>query len=207
MRKVLLISSIALIAISVTSLSAFANVEQSVSKSNTTSHKFHAQITSLVEYETCIPDSAWIRPTVAQQAEKFRQLPQLRRLGFKQSRYWRNNIFLISRYGLADIGNVITQSGLWTNQEEIFNCYKSYNVKRINSKEEAVVWLLGHTVVSMNWQNNQYVMVVKPAQRGVQLVKFNRIDNLNLAPLNIKLQNRQKSVFLDGGTNETANLP
>jgi len=168
----------------------------------------NAQTNLTIQYQSCSLDSAWVRPSATEQVSKLSQFGN--RYGDSKTlignRYWTDNVFLLSAYGLSGLRDVYYLSGLWTSKSDISRCYDSFNVKEVNQGKSAIAWLLEHRIVELNWQDNEYVMTVEPTQSGVQFIQFNRLDGLNFPPLRVKLKNNQQFNTLTGGAYATAKI-
>jgi len=168
----------------------------------------NAQTNLTVQYQSCSVDSSWVRPSAVEQVSKLSQFGN--RYGdsktLTRNRYWTDNVFLLSAYGLSGLRDVYYLSGLWTSKSDIFRCYDSFNVKEVNQGKSAIVWLLEHRIAELNWQDNEYVMTIEPTQSGVQFIQFNRLDGLNFPPLRVKLKNNQQLNTLTGGAYATAKI-
>lgn len=167
-----------------------------------------AQTNLSVQYQSCSLDLSWVRPSAVEQVSKLSQFGN--RYGdsktLTKNRYWTDNVFLLSAYGLSGLRDVYYLSGLWTSKSDISRCYDSFDLKRINQGKSAITWLLEHRIVELNWQDNEYVMTVEPTQSGVQLIQFNRLDSFNFPPLRVKLKNNQQLNTLTGGAYATAKI-
>lgn len=147
-----------------------------------------------IPYEICTESKAWVRPTSSQQKAKLQSLKrysdeEIRELGGK---YWKLNIQSVTHYpGGSGTYDIIHLSGLWTLRDDTHptNC-SSFSA--IDSGKQASVWLLLHKVVSIKWQGNHYVMLVKPTGKGVQVIRFSRKEHQSSLPLTVMTEDGKR---------------
>ncbi|MGB8689714.1 MAG: hypothetical protein WCD53_20570 [Microcoleus sp.] len=135
-----------------------------------------AQSRKRIQFQICSESQSWVRPSETEQIARLKSLP--RYVGHEvNSRFWTDNIFLFTSYGLSARHEPIFMSGLWTIEDSAFQCYKPQGIsQKINSGQLAEVWLLQHKVIRVEWQYNRYIMVVSPVERGVQFIQFPRVE-------------------------------
>ncbi len=156
-----------------------------------------AQSSREVQFRVCSESQTWVRPNEAEQETKLNSLSRYANREYRQNKFWTDNIFLFTSYGLAARHEPVYISGLWTIDDEALKCYKPEGItQKINSGQIAEIWLLQHRVKKIEWQNDRYVMVVAPVQKGAQFINFSRVERQY--PLNLK-------VVSENGT-ELANL-
>lgn len=156
----------------------FAESRQTTQRLNHSNHLTNTQAQSRrrIQFQICSESQSWVRPTEAEQIARLKSLP--RYAGREvNSRFWTDNIFLFTSYGLSARHEPIFMSGLWTIEDSAFQCYKPQGIsQKINSGELAEVWLLQHKVKKVEWQDNHYIMVVYPVEKGVQFIQFPRVE-------------------------------
>lgn len=160
------------------SLSVFAESRQTTQRLNHSNHlpNTQAQSRRRIQFQICSESQSWVRPTEAEHIARLKSLP--RYAGHEvNSRFWTDNIFLFTSYGLSARHEPIFMSGLWTIEDSAFQCYNPQGIsQKINSGELAEVLLLQHKVKKVEWQDNHYIMVVYPVEKGVQFIQFPRVE-------------------------------
>ena len=150
-----------------------------------------AQPTVDIPFEVCGEAQTWVRPTKAEQAKKLQSLPRYSNELASQplkglaQRFWQQQVFSFTQYGLSLRMEPIYFSGLWTVEDTLWKCYNANNVTQINAGKTAEVWVLSHRVTRIQWTGEQYVMVVQPAQTGVQFIQFPRRESRSTLPLKV----------------------
>ncbi|MBW4578183.1 MAG: hypothetical protein KME42_01235 [Tildeniella nuda ZEHNDER 1965/U140] len=163
-----------------------------------------AQPTVDVPFEVCGEAQTWVRPTKADQTKKLRSLPRYggdlttQPLKGLSQRFWQQEVFSFTQYGLSLRMEPIYLSGLWTVQETLWKCYNAKNVTQINAGKTAEVWVLSHRVTRIKWTGEQYVMVVQPAQTGVQFIQFPRREARSSLPLKVVTETGAKLTVVAG---------
>jgi len=151
-----------------------------------------------IPFNICGESQSWVRPTEAEQAAKLKSMSRYEATTINASNYmhrlFSRKVFSFTMYGLSARYDFYYLSGLWTYPEEnIWKCYKPKGViEKINSGQLADVWLFQHRVKKIIWQNNGYVMVVEPTQKGVQFIQFPRVENQPSLPLKVVSQKGQE---------------
>jgi hypothetical protein len=69
--------------------------------------------------------------------------------------------------------------------DDLWSCYEAETTVAINEGDRAETWLLNHRINSIEWQGDRYVMTVEPADTGVQVVQFDRVDQMASLPLEV----------------------
>jgi hypothetical protein len=87
---------------------------------------------------------------------------------------------------------------VWTALEDTWDCYSGDQPEQINQGELAELWLLNHRLVSMAWQDSQYVVTVEPVGTGLQLVQFPRQESSQPLPLTIVTTTGQTLAVMSG---------
>ena len=156
-----------------------------------------------IPFEVCGEAQTWVRPTKAEQVKKLQSLPryssELANPPFKalSQRFWQQNVFSFTQYGLSLRMEPIYLSGLWSVQDTLWKCYNADNVTQINAGKTAEVWVLAHRVTRIQWTGEQYVMVVQPAQ-GVQFIQFPRRESRSALPLKVVTEKGTKLSVVAG---------
>ncbi|MFB8788085.1 MAG: hypothetical protein U7123_04390 [Potamolinea sp.] len=180
----------------ITQSSQTATGQSTNTRQQDTTNSF-AQSSREVQFQVCSESQTWVRPNEAEQEARLNSLSRYANREYRQSKFWTDNIFLFTSYGLAARHEPVYISGLWKIGDEALKCYQSEGItQKINSGQIAEIWLLQHKVKKIEWQNGRYVMVVAPVQKGAQFINFSRVERQY--PLNIK-------VVSENGT-ELANL-
>jgi hypothetical protein len=86
--------------------------------------------------------------------------------------WWSHEIFSFTTYGLSARTDPLYLSGVWTALDDTWDCYNGDQPEQINQGELAEMWLLHHRLVSLEWQDGQYLVTVEPTDAGLQLVQF-----------------------------------
>ncbi|AKG20897.1 hypothetical protein IJ00_05900 [Calothrix sp. 336/3] len=144
---------------------------------------------SEIKFNVCGESQTWVRPSAKEQKQHLQQLSnrysqdKINQLG---GDYWKHNIFAFTTYpggsGTFDINNF---SGLWKKPNPVRRSTCDKSVVEINSGKIARVYILLHRVTKIQWQNNRYIMVVKPVGKGVQIINLPRKEKQNKLPLTV----------------------
>ena len=160
------------------SLAVFAKSRQTTQGLRDNNYPSNSQAQSRrIQFQICSESQSWVRPTETEQIARLKSLP--RYVGHEvNSRFWTDNIFLFTSYGLSARHEPTYLSGLWKiPTDTILKCYEPQGgTKKINDSQLAEVWLLQHKVIRIEWQDNRYVMVVAPVEKGVQFIQFPRVE-------------------------------
>lgn len=162
------------------------------------------QPTADIPFEVCGEAQTWTRPTQAEQTKTLRSLPRYGgdladpALKALSQRFWQQDIFSFTQYGLSLRMEPIYFSGLWTVQDTLWKCYDSTSVAQINAGKTAEVWVLAHRVTRLQWTGEQYVMVVQPAPTGVQFIQFPRRESRSILPLKVITEKGTKLTVVAG---------
>jgi hypothetical protein len=142
-----------------------------------------------IPFQVCVEAKNWVRPSPAKQKE---YLESFKRYSKKQVEklggdYWTNDIFAFINYpggsGIFDINNL---SGIWSLKDgEAIKNKQCTSISSIESKHKADIWLFTYKPMSIKWVSNSYVMVVKPIQKGIQVIHFDRKENQDKLPLTV----------------------
>jgi hypothetical protein len=145
-----------------------------------------------LRFAVCSEQGAWQRPSESTQQKllqtdpRYQDALQEEPLKTLSSDFWQHDIISFTTYGLSARTEPINLSGLWTVAEQIWSdCYAGDEGDQINAGETAEAWLINHRVTDLRWQGNQYVMTVEPAEAGVQVVQFERLDANQNLPLTV----------------------
>ena len=158
---------------------------------------------ALVEYETCAAVEDWQRPSADDQAK---QLGKDARYGTAtedlakaaSSPFWENQIVSFTTYGLSARMEPANLTGLWTVDAEMQNCYTPETTVAINEGDRAEAWLLNHRIESLVQVGDRYVMTVEPTATGMQVVQFNRTEELASLPLEVVDANGEMVEVMSG---------
>lgn len=178
---------------------------KSVTPSLQTHPESHPNLTPRkIPFKVCNEFKTWVRPSETEQITKLQSLGRFndlttdRKLRSDLQRYWTDNVFLLTAYGLSALQEPIFLSGLWTVAlEGLDKCHQQREtIEKINSGQLAEVWLLQGKVSKIKWQGNRYVMLVEPSQKGVQFIQFPRVENQASFTLEIVNKDSQKLTTL-----------
>ena len=159
---------------------------------------------SPVEFETCAAVEDWQRPSAdeqAQQLEKDARYEAAIAEGLAKatsSPFWENQVVSFTTYGLSARMEPANLTGLWTVDEEMQNCYTPETTAAINEGDRAEAWLLNHRIESLAQVGDRYVMTVEPTATGMQVVQFDRADELASLPLDVVNANGEAIEVMSG---------
>jgi hypothetical protein len=136
-----------------------------------------------VPFSVCANLSDWQRPSVSDQQKLLTSDPRYagaldaEPLRSMSQNLWSHPVISFTTYGLSARTEPLNFSGLWQVADQLWTtCYASTEGDRINTGELAEAWLINHRISSLRWENERYVLVVEPANTGVQVVQFTRVD-------------------------------
>lgn len=143
-----------------------------------------------VEFETCAAIDSWQRPSAE---EQFKHLEKDTRYGAVSgdlskataSPFWNQPVVSFTTYGLSARMEPVNLTGLWTVEDEMQNCYTTETTMAINEGDRAETWLLNHQIQSLVKEGDRYLMTVEPAATGMQIIQFERTDELASLPLDV----------------------
>lgn len=144
-----------------------------------------------IPFSICGEAQNWVRPTRADQLKKLQSLPRYANDSTSQplqslsQRFWQQDVFSFTQYGLSLRMEPIYLTGLWTVQDTLWQCYNATSIPQLNAGKTAEVWVLSHRVTRMQWTGEQYVMTVQPARTGVQFIQFPRRESRSSLPLKV----------------------
>ncbi len=144
-----------------------------------------------VTFEVCADIDRWQRPSEAEQAKQIggdaRYTEALSRDPLKSAsnQFWDHQVISFTTYGLSARLEPINLSGVWTVADDLWNCYEEETAIAINAGDRAETWLLNQRISNLEWQGDRYVMTVAPADTGMQVVQFDRVDGLASLPLEV----------------------
>ncbi|EDX85713.1 hypothetical protein S7335_3416 [Synechococcus sp. PCC 7335] len=148
-----------------------------------------------VEFEVCAAVDSWRRPT---ESEQEKQLSQNGRYAealnsdhsespskMASSQFWDHRIISFTTYGLSARIEPISLAGLWTVEDQLWDCYEPEVTAEINEGDRAETWLLNQQITRLQWDGSSYVMIVEPVSTGMQVVQFERRDRSETLPLTV----------------------
>ncbi|MEL6350319.1 MAG: hypothetical protein AAFR58_00990 [Cyanobacteria bacterium J06627_28] len=148
--------------------------------------------TSELDFEVCAAVDDWQRPTEDEQAKHLNEdarygaaLEADDALKRASTQFWDHEAVSFTTYGLSARMEPVMLSGLWTVADELWGCYEPEATVAINEGDRAETWLLNQRITNLAWDNDRYVMTVEPAATGVQVIQFDRVDELVSLPLEI----------------------
>lgn len=154
--------------------------------------------------DICLNLPDWQRPSDLAQAKQLEAMPryvtdfQTDDLGEMAKAWWSHEIFSFTTYGLSARTDPLYLSGVWTALDDIWGCYSGDQPEQINQGALAEMWLLNHRLVGLEWQENQYVVTVEPAESGLQLIQFVRREDYQSLPLSITTTTGQALAVMSG---------
>jgi len=141
------------------------------------------------EITVCVDLPDWQRPSEQTQRKRLEQMPRYNGLLEDETLvslakdWWTHEAFSFTTYGLSARTDPHYLSGIWTALDQIWDCYGGEQPQQINAGELAELWLINHRLVELQWQDNQYVIIVEPSSSGLQLLQFARQDNAAALPV------------------------
>lgn len=142
--------------------------------------------------EVCSFQPDWQRPTEEDQAKylaadpRFASAVEAGHLKATADNFWQNDILSFTTYGLSARMEPMLLSGLWSAADQVWeSCYGADQATALNDGDLAETWLVGYRLVDVQWQDDRYVMTVEPADAGLQVVHFNRVDEGTTLPIQV----------------------
>lgn len=147
-----------------------------------------------VSFDVCANVEAWQRPSDEVQAKQLSDIrygDSLESSSLKAAsvQFWDHQVISFTTYGLSARMEPETLSGVWTAASEMVSCYEPETTVAINEGDRAETWLLNHRISDLQWQGDRYVMTVEPASTGMQVIQFDRVDELASLPLDVVTAN------------------
>ena len=144
-----------------------------------------------IEVDTCATVEDWQRPSADEQAKQLEKDARFSTaLAGDASKatsdpFWDQSVVSFTTYGLSARLEPVNLTGLWTVEAEMQNCYTPESTMAINAGDRAEAWLLNHQIQSLQKVGDRYVMTVTPTATGMQVVQFDRTDELASLPLDV----------------------
>jgi len=144
-----------------------------------------------LDFEICQDLPHWQRLPESEQMQALAELPRygaaIGDAAFNRviQAFWQHQVFSFTTYGLSARMEPLYFSGLWTAQDDIWNCYENGRSERINAGELAEIWLIDYRIKSLEWTGDRYIMSVEPRDSGFQLVYFPRQEQSDTLPISI----------------------
>ena len=146
-----------------------------------------------VAFEVCAAVDTWQRPSQSEQAKRLSQDTRYAEalntnslespIKAASSQFWDHSIISFTTYGLSARMEPVNLAGLWSVEEQLWDCYDPEVTVAINEGDRAETWLLNQKITSLQWDGSFYVMTVEPVSVGMQVVQFERVDSLETLPL------------------------
>lgn len=158
---------------------------------------------SLLTANICTDIANWEKPSLETQIKTLKENERYGEDINKQplkdlfSQLWNHQVFVFTEYGLSARIEPIYLSGVWTELDNIWDCYTEENIQALNSGQKAEIWLLGVKFVNLSWENEQYYLTVESSENSFQMIEFNRQENQSSLPLNVVNTDNQNVPFLD----------
>lgn len=146
---------------------------------------------SAVEFETCAAVADWQRPNAEEQSKhlekdaRYAMAIEDDSSKAASSQFWDRQVVSFTTYGLSARMEPVNLTGLWTVDAEMQNCYTPETTQAINEGDRAEAWLLNHRIKSLVWEGDRYVMTVEPTATGMQVVQFERDEQMAALPLEV----------------------
>ncbi len=147
-----------------------------------------------VSFDVCANVENWQRPSEAAQAKRLgsaRYGESLASGSLKNAsnQFWDHQAISFTTYGLSARVEPENLSGVWTATDELANCYQPETTVAINEGDRAETWLLNQRISNLQWEGDRYIMTVEPASTGLQVIQFNRVDEMASLPLEVMTTN------------------
>jgi len=146
---------------------------------------------SAVEYEVCADVENWQRPSEAAQAKRlgenarYGDALQTGALKAASAQFWDHSVVSFTTYGLSARMEPENLSGVWTATDAMASCYAPDNTLALNEGALAETWLLNQRISRLEWTGDRYIMTVESAPSGLQVIQFDRTDELAELPLDV----------------------
>lgn len=158
-----------------------------------TDHKRAANNKDLAEvsFDVCANVEDWQRPS---QTAQDKRLSSNARYGESladgalkdaYAKFRDQQVISFTTYGLSARIEPEDFSGAWTAIDEMASCYQPDTVTAINQGDRAETWLLNQRISNLQWEGDRYIMTVEPARTGLQVIQFNRVDEMASLPLDV----------------------
>ncbi len=145
---------------------------------------------SAVKFETCAAVADWQRPGADEQSQHLEKDARYATgtdsdSSTASSQFWDRQVVSFTTYGLSARIEPVDLTGLWTVDAQMQNCYTPETTMAINQDNRAEAWLLNHRIKSLVWEGDRYVMTVEPTDTGMQVVQFERDEQMAALPLEV----------------------
>lgn len=146
---------------------------------------------TFVTFETCAAVENWQRPNAEAQSKqlekdaRYNAFASNDALKAASTQFWDRQVVSFTTYGLSARMEPTNLTGLWTVDSELQNCYTPETTAAINAGDRAETWLLNHRIESLEKVGDRYVMTVEPTATGMQVIQFERTDELASLPLDV----------------------
>ncbi|PZV09662.1 MAG: hypothetical protein DCF32_01735 [Leptolyngbya sp.] len=170
----------------------------------TTSLSEQSQSLDAIAATVCANLPEWERPSAIAQTKQLEAMPYYGEeldtapMAELAKAWWGHDFFIFTTYGLSARTDPLYLSGVWTAMDDIWDCYSGDRPEQINQGELAEMWLLHHRLVSLEWQDSQYLVTVEPVGSGLQLVQFPRRESDQTLPLSIVSTTGQALAVMSG---------
>lgn len=163
-----------------------------------------SQALDAIAATVCAHLPEWERPSEIAQTKQLEAMPYYGEvldtdpMAELAKTWWNHEIFVFTTYGLSARTDPLYLSGIWTAMDDLWDCYSGDQPEQINQGELAEMWLLHHRLVSLEWQDDQYLATVEPMGAGLQLVQFPRRESGQTLPLSIVSTTGQALAVMSG---------
>ncbi|MEO1592400.1 MAG: hypothetical protein AAFU71_14085 [Cyanobacteria bacterium J06632_22] len=145
-----------------------------------------------VTAEVCSFQADWQRPSEDEQVKylaadpRFAAAVDTEPLKTAADTFWQNDILSFTTYGLSARMEPMLLSGLWSAVDTVWaSCYGDDQAVALNDGDLAETWLVDYRLVDVQWQGEQYIMTVEPAEGGLQVIHFDRLESNVVLPLQV----------------------
>lgn len=181
-----------------------AQAEAGIAEVGTASAGEQGQSSDAIAATICAQLPEWERPSAIAQTKQLEAMPYYGEvldtdpMAELAKVWWSHEVFVFTTYGLSARTDPLYLSGVWTAMDEIWDCYSGDQPEQINQGALAEMWLLHHRLVSLEWQDDQYLVTVEPMSAGLQLVQFPRRESGQTLPLSIVSTSGQALAVMSG---------
>lgn len=185
-------------------LSAVKGVLLSPLESNRPQEQLSQELAQVTPVNLCVDLPDWQRPSEQTQRKQLERMERYQGLSQDETLislvkgWWTHEAFSFTTYGLSARTDPHYLSGIWTALDHIWDCYEGEQPQQINAGELAELWLMNHQLVSIQWQDNQYLVTVEPSSSGLQMLLFERQERYDTLPVVIRTAVGEEIAVMSG---------
>lgn len=156
------------------------------------------------EVNLCVDLPDWQRPSEQAQRKRLAEMDRYHSLMEDETLlvmlkdWWNHEAFWFTTYGLSARTDPHYLSGIWAALDHIWECYDGEQPQQINQGNLAELWLINHRLVTLQWQDNRYLVTVEPSTSGLQLLQFERQENFASLPITLMTPDGQEIAVMSG---------